>query len=186
MDTPHIVRRALALAESLSFAHSSCRETGLLLHTLAATVTNGRIGEIGTGCGVGTAWMSSALQPGVRCVTIDTNAWLVEAARELFMDIPAVQVMYGDWHQLEAHAPFQLLFADGGNAKSTDPDAVIRLLAIGGMVVLDDLTPEEYWPEEWRGKPDLLRDYWLYQPRLRAVEIRLAQRSAAIIAARVG
>ncbi len=186
MVTPHIVARALALAESLAFTQSSCRETGMLLHTLATTVTSGRIGEIGTGCGVGTAWIASALQPGVSCVTIDTNPRLVETARELFTDIPAVQVMYGDWHELHAHAPFQLLFADGGNAKSTDPDAVIGLLAIGGMLVLDDLTPEEYWPEEWRGKPDLLRDYWLHQSTMRAVEVRLAERSAAIIAARVG
>lgn len=58
---PALVVRALALAEARGFRNSSCPETGLLLHGLASTVTTGRIGEIGTGCGVGTAWMLSAL-----------------------------------------------------------------------------------------------------------------------------
>ncbi len=182
---PALVARALALAEARGFRHSSCLEAGMLLHALASTVTDGRIGEIGTGCGVGTAWMVSALQPNVGCVTIDSDAQLVAAVRDVFANQPAVQVLHGDWRALAAHGPFQLLFADGGNAKMTHPDEVLRLVAIGGLLVLDDLTPEQYWPEEWRGKPDPLRTYWLRHEQVSAIEVRLAERHAAIIAARV-
>lgn len=84
MTIPALVVRALALAEARGFRHSSCLEAGLLLHALASTVTGGRIGEIGTGCGVGTAWMVSALQPNVGCVTIDSDPQLVAAVRDVF------------------------------------------------------------------------------------------------------
>ncbi len=217
---PALVARALALAEARGFRHSSCLEAGLLLHALASTVTGGRIGEIGTGCGVGTAWMVSALQPNVGCVTIDSDPQLVAAVRDVFADQSAVQVLHGDWRELVAHGPFQLLFADGGNAKTAHPDQVLGLVAVGGLLVLDDLipfwildfglwiatlgsttpeiasgnaasstvigiTPEEYWPEEWRGKPDPLRRYWLHHEQVSAIEVRLAERQAAILGTRV-
>jgi len=182
---PALVVRALALAEARGFRHSSCLEAGLLLHALASTVTGGRIGEIGTGCGVGTAWMVSALQPNVGCVTIDSDPQLVAAVRDVFADQSAVQVLHGDWRELVAHGPFQLLFADGGNAKTAHPDQVLGLVAVGGLLVLDDLTPEEYWPEEWRGKPDPLRRYWLHHEQVSAIEVRLAERQAAILGTRV-
>jgi hypothetical protein len=44
------------------------------------------------------------------------------------------------------------------------------------------MTPEALWPEEWRGKPDPVRDFWLADPRLRAVEILTTPRTAAILA----
>lgn len=182
---PALVVRALALAEARGFRNSSCPETGLLLHGLASTVTTGRIGEIGTGCGVGTAWMLSALQPNVGCVTIDSDPQLVAAVRDVFSNQSAVQVLHGDWRELAGHGPFQLLFADGGHAKMAHPDEVLELVAVGGLLVLDDLTPEEHWPEEWRGKPDPLRTYWLHHERVSSIEVRLAERQAVIIANRL-
>lgn len=47
---------------------------------------------------------------------------------------------------------------------------------------MDDFTPEEYWPAEWRGKPDPVREFWLNHVRFTATEIYLTPRSSAILA----
>lgn len=52
---PELVQAAEALAVELGFTLSCRPEVGRLLHTLAATVRDGRIGERGTGCGYGAA-----------------------------------------------------------------------------------------------------------------------------------
>jgi len=63
METPPLVVRALALAESLGFEKSCRPEDGALLHVLAARRGIIRAAEIGTGAGVGAAWIVSALAP---------------------------------------------------------------------------------------------------------------------------
>jgi len=61
----------------------------------------------------------------------------------------------------------------------------VEALRPGGLIVLDDLTPEEHWPAEWRGKPDTVRERWLHDPRLAATEVRVAPTMAVILAARL-
>jgi hypothetical protein len=61
-------------------------------------------------------------------------------------------------------------------------EALLELVAPSGVVVIDDMTPEEHWPEEWRGRPDPVREFWLSDPRLRAVELLTTPATAAIIA----
>jgi len=78
------------------------------------------------------------------------------------------------------------VFLDGGHWKSGDVAAesehALELVAPGGVVVIDDMTPEALWPEDWRGRPDPAREFWLEDPRLRAVEILTTPRTAAILA----
>ena len=50
---------------------------------------------------------------------------------------------------------------------------------------MDDFTPEEHFPEEWRGKPDKVRDFWLNHKELRATEIYLTVTSSAILATKL-
>ncbi|MGE7694592.1 hypothetical protein ACQKNC_10800 [Lysinibacillus sp. NPDC094177] len=66
---------------------------------------------------------------------------------------------------------FQFILADAAAAKTIEGLLLLEVLAVGGMLVMDDFTPEEHFPEEWRGKPDKVRDFWLNQKELRATEI---------------
>ena len=61
---PPLVVRAVVLANELGFEYSCLPEQGRLLRVLAAGRAGGRIGETGTGCGVGLAWMVSGASPG--------------------------------------------------------------------------------------------------------------------------
>ncbi len=180
---PPLVEQALALATTQGFTRSCTLEVGRLLYTLAAHVGDANIGEMGTGTGVGTAWMASGLRAGGSLTTVELDDKRATAAREQFAARPNVQVIHGDSSELLAYGPFDLLFIDaptglqggvGGAASSGSDEALARLLAavkVGGLIVIDDLTPEAAWPEEWRGQPDATRELWLNDPRLAAIEL---------------
>lgn len=186
-DTPPLVARAQALAEELRFTHACSPAMGRLLRTLAASVRPGEtIAEIGSGCGVGTSWLLSGRRPGVRVVTVEIDPALAETTRTLLADEPDLTVLTGDWRAILAHAPFALLFPDGGKAKELAADELIAALEPGGIAALDDLTPEDQWPVAWRGQRDRVRDCWLNDPRLHATELLLTPTTAAIVATRVG
>jgi predicted O-methyltransferase YrrM len=187
VQIPEIVHRAEALATAMRFERSSLREVGRLLAMLAAQRPRGRFAEIGTGCGVGAAWIESALSPEAALVTVETDADRAAAVGRLFVDRPQVRVLQGDWHELlPPEAPFDLLFFDGGEWKRGDviaeSEAALDLVGAGGTVVIDDMTPESQWPEEWRGRPDPVREFWLGDPRLRAAEVLTTSSTAALIA----
>jgi predicted O-methyltransferase YrrM len=181
LPTPPLVERALALAERLGFDRSSIPEVGALLHVLAAQRGRTRVGEIGAGCGVASAWVVSALRPEVPFVTVERDGERAAAVAVLFRDDPRVRVVAGDWHAvMPAEAPFDLLFYDGGGKQHPEVDGedVVGLLAPGGTVVLDDLTPG-------RPGPDPVRRFWLGHPELAATEVLTTQTTAAIVAVRV-
>ena len=71
-DLPPLVERAVGLARPVGFANSCRPEHGRLLHALAAGA--GTIGETGTGCGVGLAWLASGARPGTRLVSVEIDA----------------------------------------------------------------------------------------------------------------
>ncbi|MBD2615337.1 class I SAM-dependent methyltransferase [Nostoc punctiforme FACHB-252] len=182
---PPLVEQAQVLAAKLEFSESSLPEVGRLLQVLTNHITQGQIAEIGTGCGVGAAWIVSALHPDSTFITIESDRDRATLVQQLFADNSNVRVLQGDWHDLLDYAPFDLLFADGGNAKVVEPQILINALKIGGLIILDDLTPEEYWPPEWQGRIDTVREFWLKDPRIIATEIRVTARHAVILATRI-
>jgi len=196
---PPLVRQALEAAQRQGFEHSCIPEVGRLLGVLASHVGHGVVGEIGTGAGVGAAWMLSHLAATTRFVTVEADAERAAAARDLFRDQPNARVIHGDWRGILAHGPFDLLFVDAGPAKAS-PDkptegveaaeaaaeTILRALRPGGMVVMDDLCPEDYWPREQRGRPDPVREFWLNDARVNATEVLTTPRTMAILATRIG
>jgi predicted O-methyltransferase YrrM len=178
---PLLVARALALERELGFERSSIRQVGRLLQVLAAQRGRTRVGELGTGCGVGAAWIVSALPPTVPFVTVELDETLALAAAELFAADENVHVLQGDWHELmPREAPFDLLFLDSGKQHpELDGEDVIGLLAPGGTIVMDDLTPG-------RRRPDPVREFWLNHPRIAALEIMTTPATAAIVGTRSG
>jgi len=176
---PPLVQGALALERELGFEPSCIREVGLLLHVLAAQRGRTRVGELGTGCGVGAAWIVSALPPRVPFVTIELDETRARAAAELFADDENVTFLHGAWHELmPPEAPFDLLFLDSGKQHpEVDGEDVIGLLSPGATIVMDDLTPG-------RPGPDLVREFWLNHPEIAALEILTTPTTTAIVGTR--
>ena len=171
---PPLVEQALALAGRFGFEKSCSPETGLLLQVLAGQRGRTRVAEIGAGCGVGSAWLLAGLAPEVPFLTVEPDDERAAAVAELLAADENARVLHGAWLDvLPGEAPFDLLFADGGRSK--EDGRLVELLAPGGTIVLDDLTP---------GRPvdgDPVRELWLRHPRVAAAELQVSSREAVIV-----
>jgi predicted O-methyltransferase YrrM len=181
---PARVTAAERIAAEAGFTLSCTPEVGRLLALAAAAKPAGVVAESGTGAGVGAAWLHSGLGPDARLVTVERDEKLARRAAGLFADDPRVRVLAGDWRLLERYAPFDVFFCDGGG-KRDDPQTVVDLLAVGGVLVLDDFTPSPDWPPRFGGEVDELRLFFLTHPELQATEVLTTPTSSAIVAVRV-
>ncbi|MFJ4519941.1 O-methyltransferase [Streptomyces sp. NPDC088810] len=184
---PPLVRAALSAARARGFPHSCRPEQGRLLHALAGGARL-RIGETGTGLGVGLAWLVSGAPAGVRLYSVERDPERARCAAEVFAGRPGVTVLTGDWRRIEEYGPFDLLVLDGGGqgkAPGDPPADVERLLVPGGTVVVDDFTPATGWPPLHEGRIDRARLHWLEHPALRAVELRLAADLSTVVGTRL-
>jgi predicted O-methyltransferase YrrM len=140
---------------------------------LRALATGRDVAELGTAFGEGAAAMAETARS---VVTVEADPARAAAARERLAGLPNVEALEGDAYELlRRRGPFGLVFADGG---AYDWEAIMALLAPGGIVVKDDLTP---------GRPvdgDPVREFLLRDPRLSAAEILTTPTTAAIVAVR--
>jgi predicted O-methyltransferase YrrM len=186
---PPLVGRAVSAARQAGFGSSCLPAHGRLLQLLAGGVGAGVIGETGTGCGVGLAWLASGARTGVRLISIENDEQRAGLARSVFAGVPAVTVLHGDWRELQASGPFELLAVDGGGHGKGAAEAALcprDWLAPGGMLVLDDFTPVAGWPPARDGQPDTARLHWLQHPDLLATQIRTQPDACCIVAALAG
>lgn len=172
-----------AVVEATGFEFSCRPEQGRLLHLLAAGLTGGVIGETGTGCGVGLAWLASSAGRDTRLISVERDAGRHAVASALFAADDRVTVLHGDWRDLAGHGPFDLLVLDGGGqGKGGEPPIEpADWLHPGGTLVIDDFTPMPRWPPLHDGRPDTARLHWLTHPDLLATEIRLAPDLATVV-----
>jgi predicted O-methyltransferase YrrM len=186
-DLPPLVHAAVKLAADQRFDHSCAPEQGRLLSVLARGWSGGRVGETGTGYGVGLAWMVEAAHPSTSFVSLETDPLRVAAAENLFAPHPQVRVLRGEWTELARFGPFDLLVLDGGG-KGKDPsvdrplDPTAGWVTVGGTIVLDDFIPDGQPGSE---QHDQVRRHWLEHPALQATELRLSPTLATIVAVRV-
>ena len=186
---PPLVARAVDLARRLSFEFSCRPEQGGLLQVLARGRAGGVIGETGTGCGVGLAWMLSGTGPGTRFFTVERDGQLAEAVRHMFADYTNATVLNDDWSALAAHGPFDLLVLDGGGSGKAPGHTVVDpklMLKPFGTLVIDDFTPLASWPPSHDGHVDLARLHWLQHPDLLATEVVLCPQMSTIVGIRRG
>ena len=124
---PEPVRLAAERAERAGFTMSCAPGTGRLLAVLAAAVpANGRVLELGTGTGAGTAWITHGLQGrnDVEVITAEIDAATAALAAQ-YRWPSWVRLLTGDALEvIRSAGRFDLIFADaqGGNGKdSTRP-----------------------------------------------------------------
>jgi predicted O-methyltransferase YrrM len=77
---------------------------------------------------------------------------------------------------------WDLIFADAPSGKWNGLDDTIDALELGGMLLVDDMTPPEFVDDQHRAKTIEVRERLLTDPRLAAVEIGWA--SGIILCAR--
>lgn len=180
---PELVQVAKKIAEEKGFINSCSDEVGRLLSVLVGQIKEGKILEIGTGYGVGSSWILSTIAPAVELISVDNSKEKIDKVAKTLIH-NQVEFFYGDWKEAISRGPFQFIFADAAAAKTFEGELLFNTLDTGGMLLMDDFTPEEYFPEEWKGKPDKVREFWLNHKELIATEIYLTRKTSAILATR--
>ncbi len=152
-EMPPLVAQAYAVAEQVGFAltrqeagpsrPSACLPgVGRFLAMVAAGCGGGVIAELGTGAGIGAAWMASAMPPDCTLITAEVDEDLAAAAGGVLASDGRVRVLVGDAAVVLArHAPFDLIFADSGVRDEAAFAALCAMLRPGGRIVVDDVTP---------------------------------------------
>ncbi len=181
-EIPELVTSTLDLSRQRGFISSTRHETGRLLAALAASRT-GTLAELGTGTGVGSAWLSSGAPKEARIVSAELDPALAEDVSQIFEDVENLQIVSGDWSTLEQYAPFSLVFVDVREVME-QIDVLASLLEPGGIAVLDDFVPSAHWPPIVDGQVDTVRERWLTDERFAAVELMIDEGASLLIATR--
>ena len=165
MDDTAIVRPPPALAAiqaetaRLGFSMASEPKTGALLAALSASKPGGRLLELGTGTGIGTAWLLSGMDTWARLDTVDTDPAVVDVARRYLAGDPRVAFRIEDGAAFLARADpdtYDLVYADAWPGKFTHLEEALACIRPGGVYVIDDLLPQANWPDGHAAKVDAL------------------------------
>jgi demethylmenaquinone methyltransferase/2-methoxy-6-polyprenyl-1,4-benzoquinol methylase len=171
---PALVAAATGRARSAGFRFSCEPAVGQLLAVLAAHLPTGAsVLELGTGAGVGTAWIACGLLPrdDVTVITIEkdpqTAALAACGAWPQFVDLRVGDAL----GVLGEAAAFDLIFADAPGGKWAGLDRTIAALRPHGLLVVDDMTPTPEWTTEQHARQDDVRQALLTSPLLTSVEL---------------
>jgi predicted O-methyltransferase YrrM len=193
MDDTVIARTPPALAAiqadtaRLGFSMASEPKTGALLAALAAAKPGGRLLELGTGTGIGTAWLLAGMDASARLDTVDTDRSVVDVARQHLGGDARVAFRVEDGAAFLARADsdtYDVVYADAWPGKFTNLDAALGCLRQGGFYVIDDLLPQPNWPEGHAAKVDALIADLEERPGFAVV--RLAWASGVMLVVRQG
>ena len=159
-EIPALVWQAHAAARRVGFpvtrddpghgrGSASLPGTGRFLAMLAAGCARGSIAELGTGTGIGSAWMAAAMPADCRLVTAEIDPVRAAAAAEVLGSDDRIQVLTGDWAALlPPLGPYDLIFCDSGVRDAATFGGLVDLLKPGGRIVMDDVTPVQALPAD--------------------------------------
>lgn len=181
---PPLVKRAQNLAEQMEFGGSCSLETGRLLQLLTSQFQSGVIGELASGCGVGSAWIVSSLSPSTSFFTIEKDVARAAAARALFDPLLNVRVIQGEWQEFLQNWRFSMIFASAASTRADNPEILLQALRDGGLLILDGLAPQGRVSLRTRRDSDKVREFWLNDTRVLASEIQVSPGEAVILVTR--
>ena len=171
----------------LGFTMASEPMTGALLAALAASKPGGRLLELGTGTGIGTAWLLAGMDADSRLATIDNDAKVVAVARRHLASDSRVMFHVMDAAEFLRGSPpkqFDIIYADTWPGKFSHLDEALSLLRLGGIYFIDDLLPQANWPEGHAAKVPVLIDSLEHRPEFATVKLSWA--SGIMLAVRTG
>nr|WP_246469808.1 class I SAM-dependent methyltransferase [Streptomyces olivoverticillatus] len=169
----------------LGFEKSSRPEAGALLSVLAAAVPpHGRVLEIGTGAGVGLAWITHGVgaRDDVEVVSIELDGELAAAVARARWP-RWVRLVEGDAREaLGRLGSFDLLFLDAPGIKTQGLSEIVAALRPGGVLLVDDMAPDNVDDPAWRDRNSAMRERIFGDPLLVCAELTYS--SGLILATR--
>jgi len=136
-------------SQAIGFDQISDREVGALLSTLCASKPNGQFLELGTGSGLSTAWMIEGMDSTSTLMTVDNDQRVLRIAEKYLSGTKNVTFVYGEGEETIdtiEKGSIDIIFADTWPGKYYYLDEVLALLKVGGIYVIDDMSPQKNWP----------------------------------------
>jgi predicted O-methyltransferase YrrM len=182
---PPVLDAILQDTDRIGFSMASEQQTGSLLRTLAATKPGGRFLELGTGTGVGTAWLLEGMDAASRLESVDSDPAVQEIARRHLGHDRRVTFHTtdgGEFLERAQRSQFDFIYADAWPGKYSHLDLALSLLRQGGIYLIDDLLPQANWPAGHAAKvPVLIGDL---EARREFLSTKLAWASGLMIVVR--
>ncbi len=150
LTAPRRLMQIVGRTAELGFEMASEPRTGALLRTLAATKRAGRFLELGTGTGMGTAWLLDGMDAASELISVDNDARVQGIAREALAENRRLRLVTEDglaFLRRQEEASFDFVFADAMPGKYDGLELALRLVKPGGLYVIDDMLPQSNWPE---------------------------------------
>lgn len=161
--TFHTIPETLGVIErdtkNCGFTMSSERKTGSLLSTLAAAKPDGHFLELGTGTGLSTAWLLYGMNQSALLDSIDDDQSVLDIAQCHLDNDRRVTFHYCNGEDFIKQAQpdtYDLIFADAWPGKYSLLDETLELLKVGGLYVIDDMSPQPSWPDGHQDKAEQL------------------------------
>lgn len=161
LNSPAVISDLSRVAAELGFSMSSDMLTGSLLRTLAGSKPGGELLELGTGVGMGTAWLLAGMDETAHLTTVDRDEKNAAIARRFLGADPRVTFQLADGLAFiqschEQGRAFDLIFADTPPGKFEALPETLALLKKGGFYVVDDLNSQPGWDAEHLPKVERL------------------------------
>jgi predicted O-methyltransferase YrrM len=173
-ELPGGVLAAYERADSAGFQLACEADVGRLLAALAAAVpAGGRVLEIGTGVGVGLAWMVHGLgaRRDVEVVTVELDDEVQRTARSAPWP-PWVRFEPGDGAEIVGRlGQFDLIFPDAPGGKIFKLRRSVAALRRGGVLVVDDMDLTRHDDEQLRSALAVVRHRLLGNAELVCAEL---------------
>ncbi len=156
---PAALERIRKSTAGLGFQMASEPLVGALLRSLAASKPAGRFLELGTGTGIATAWLLDGMDRDSTLTSVDSDDAVQQVARETMGRDSRLNLVMGDalkYLLVQPAESFDLLFADALPGKYEGLEWALAAVRVGGFYVIDDMLPQENWPEGHAAKVPLL------------------------------
>jgi predicted O-methyltransferase YrrM len=173
---PRRVAESMHCANVLQFRYSCAGEVGRMLSVLAASAPTGaRILEVGTGSGVGLAWIVSGLaeRTDVEVTSCEVDpALLADLASRQWPDF--VRIIDADGTTVLAEASgYWLIFLDAASVKYSVSHSFLDRIRPGSLLVLDDMAREDGAEDDLDQRADLV-DQLRSRPDFTVAELEYA------------
>ncbi|RYY27002.1 MAG: methyltransferase domain-containing protein [Sphingobacteriaceae bacterium] len=136
--------------EQQGFTMPSELMTCSLLCTLAASKPNSNFLELGTGTGLSTAWILEGMDAASTLISVDNDKNVQQIAQRYLGEDNRLQLVCADgkeWIENNNQLKFSYVFADTWAGKYNTLEETLNMLHSGGLYIIDDMLPQQNWPE---------------------------------------
>jgi predicted O-methyltransferase YrrM len=147
---PASYQSLLNATSEAGFTMASELLTCSLLRTLAATKPNGNFLELGTGTGLSTSWILDGMDKTSNLESIDYDESYLAIAQKFLGNDPRLQLTHSDgeaWVKKNQANKYDYIFADTWHGKYLLLNEVLNMLNPGGLYIIDDMLPQQNWPD---------------------------------------